>query len=344
LELAIVPREGVLNVHLTGTDFFEPISNPLLDASRELWDQELVSETRDVYRGEYLAVSLLQEAEAGAKGRSVTELESAAREGKLPDVVRLLAAERIDEGYERGVHDHDAALILEKILSLLKVAGGLRYSPRARAAGWLFWQGLAPDRKNLIERRAQSAGRLRERLKDGSAEQELSRELTRGVVEALKGLGLESEASVARFAARYLVSEISQERAKFTESAAANELKREFLAHLEETGAARGFEEDLRVLSAHPPERLRVALSYVDAFVRSSGKGAEYRLELAARAVCDGDLEFQVSSAGVEATVPDLLGSHSRVVSRWLGLRLFEVSAGSKVEASMTMDVAGAVY
>jgi hypothetical protein len=325
LELAIVPREGVLNVHLTGTDFFEPISNPLLDASRELWDQELVSETRDVYRAEYLAVSLLQEAEAGAKDRSVTDLEHAAREEKLHEVVRLLAAERIDEGYERGVHDHDATSILATILSLLKVAGGLRYSPRARAAGWLFWQGLAPDRKNLIERRAQSAGRLRERLKDGSAEHELSRELTHGVAEALKGLGLESEKHVARFAARYLVSEISQERAKFTESAAASELRREFLAHLEETGTARGFEEDLRVLAAHPPERLRVALSYVDAFVRSAGKGAEYRLELAARAVGDGDLEFQVSSAVVNAVVPHLLGSHSRVVSRSLVVDLSEL-------------------
>ena len=61
----------------------------------------------------------------------------------------------------------------------------------------------------MIERRAQSAGRLRERLKDGSAEQELGRELTHGVAEALKVLGLESDAAVARFAARYLVSEIS---------------------------------------------------------------------------------------------------------------------------------------
>jgi len=178
LELTIVPREGVLNVHLTGTDFFEPISNPLLDASRELWDQELVSETRDVYRAEYLAVSLLQEAEAGANGHSMAELETAARDEKLLEIVRLAAAERIDEGYERGVHDFDAALVLEKLLSLLKVAGGLRFTPRARAAAWLFWQSLAPDRKNLIERRAQSAGRLRERLQDGSAEQELSRELT----------------------------------------------------------------------------------------------------------------------------------------------------------------------
>ncbi|HYP89265.1 MAG TPA: DNA repair ATPase, partial [Polyangiaceae bacterium] len=138
LELAIVPREGVLNVHLTGTDFFEPISNPLLDASRELWDQELVSETREVYRGEYLAVSLLLEAEAGAAGRSVAELEAAARSEALGELVRRLAGERIDEGYERGVHDHDATHILQKVLSLLKVAGALRHSPRARAAGWLF--------------------------------------------------------------------------------------------------------------------------------------------------------------------------------------------------------------
>jgi Tfp pilus assembly protein PilZ len=325
LELTIVPRDGVLNVHLTGSDFFEPISNPLLDAARELWDQELVSETRDVYRAEYLAVSVLLEAEAGAKGRTVSELENAVREGRLSELTRSLAAERIDEGYERGVHDHDAALILEKVLSMLKIAGGLRYSPRARAAAFLFWQGLAADRKNLIERRAQSAGRLRERLRDGSAEQQLARELTAAVAEHLQKLGLAQEVPVARFAARYLVNEISKERARFTESPAAAELRRELLSHLEETGAARGFEEDLRGLSAHPPDRLRVALSYVDAFTRNHGRGAEYRLELAARAVCDGDLEFQVSDAVVEATVQGLLGSHPRVAARSLSVTLFEL-------------------
>jgi hypothetical protein len=325
LELTIVPREGVLNVHLTGTDFFEPISNPLLEASRELWDQELVSETREVYRAEYLAVSLLLEAEAGAPGRTLPELESALREGKLLDLVRHVAAERIDEGYERGVHDSDAALILEKVLSLLKLAGGLRYSPRARAAAFLFWQGLPADRKNLIERRAQSAGRLRERLKDGSAEHELARELGAPIAEALKQLGLEREAPIARFSARYLVSEISKESARFTLSPAAAELRKDLLLHLEQTGAARGFEEDLRVLSAHPAERLRVALSYVDAFTRSAGRGAEYRLELAARAVADQDLDFQVSDAIAEATVHELLGSHPRVTSRSLSISLFEL-------------------
>ncbi|MFZ5890577.1 MAG: DNA repair ATPase [Myxococcota bacterium] len=325
LELSIVPREGTLNLHLTGTDFFEPISNPLLDAARELWDQELVSETREVYRAEYLAISLLLEAEAGTHGRSLTQLEVASLSNDPIELVRQAAAERIDEGYERGVHDHDAALILEKVVTLLKTAGALRYSPRARALGWLYWQSLPADRRNLIERRAQSAGRLRERLNDASAQHELARELVHGLAEAAKALGIESEAPVARFAARYIVSERSQSHGKFTESKTAAELRREFMLHLEETGAARGFEEDLRVLSAHPLERLRTALSYVDAFLRASGRNLDARLELAARAVCDDDLEFEVSEANVHATATNLLGAHPRIVSRSLELWLPEL-------------------
>jgi hypothetical protein len=325
LELSIVPRDGVLNVHLTGTDFFEPISNPGLEASRVLWDQDLVSETKDVYRGEFLAVSLLLEAEQGTSGRTLPDLERAQREDKLEEFVRVIAAERIDEGYERSVHDHDAARILSQLLVILKTSGALRFSPNARAAAWLFWQGLTPDRKSLLERRAQSAGRLRTRLGSSSAEQQLSRELAQGVSESLKALGLESEATHARFATRYLVSEIAEERALFTEGAQGAELSREFAAYLEESGAARGFEEDLEVLSAHPPERLRVALSYVDAFLQHRGQGAEHRLELAARRLCAGELEFRVSDANTRVVVDDVLGSHPRVASRKLTFELSEL-------------------
>jgi uncharacterized phage infection (PIP) family protein YhgE len=55
-DLTTVVRDGVLSLHLTGTQFFEPLSDPDLVAARDLWDQELISENRDVYRGEYLAI------------------------------------------------------------------------------------------------------------------------------------------------------------------------------------------------------------------------------------------------------------------------------------------------
>ncbi len=325
LELSIVPRGGVLCSHLTGTDFYEPVSDPRLDAAKDLWERELPSESSEIYRGEYLAVSLLLEAEAGAEGRTLAELSRAAREGTLSEVVRAQAAARLDEGYERGVHDADATAILEKLLGLVANAGALRFSPRARAAGWLYWQGLEPDRKNLVERRAESACRLRERLGDGSAEQDLAQELTKEISERLGALGLAAEAGRARFAARYLVHEVGSASRRLTESEAASTLRAAFWRHLEETSAARGFEEDLRVLSAHPAERLRVALSYVDAFLRHAKAGADVRLELAARLVTDEGAEFSVSDAVTHVKVSGLLGQHVRMSSRELEVELSEV-------------------
>jgi MoxR-like ATPase len=110
IELTIVPRDGKPHLHVTGTSFFEPIEDAL-----PLSDQELVSETADVYRAEYLAYTALHEN------------------------IRDAAASRYDEGYERGVHDHDATLIAEKVRGMLSTAGLLRYTPSARAAAALFW-------------------------------------------------------------------------------------------------------------------------------------------------------------------------------------------------------------
>ncbi|HVJ90237.1 MAG TPA: DNA repair ATPase, partial [Labilithrix sp.] len=54
LELVLVPRDGVMTMHITGTDFFEAIEDPALEAARDLWDQSLPSESPLVYRGEFL--------------------------------------------------------------------------------------------------------------------------------------------------------------------------------------------------------------------------------------------------------------------------------------------------
>jgi MoxR-like ATPase len=110
VELTIVPREGIPHFHITGTSFFERIEEELAFP-----DQELVSETADVYRAEYLAFTALHED------------------------IRAAAATRYDEGYERGVHDADAVLIAEKVSGMMSTAGLLRYTPNARAAAALFW-------------------------------------------------------------------------------------------------------------------------------------------------------------------------------------------------------------
>src|SRR5690606_24820093 len=80
LELTIVPRGEGLVFHLTGSDFYQPIAEPELDAARDLWDQPLISETPDVYRGEYRAACIFFDAEREGE-KALEELHAAMRDG-----------------------------------------------------------------------------------------------------------------------------------------------------------------------------------------------------------------------------------------------------------------------
>ncbi|MEO8900143.1 MAG: DNA repair ATPase [Polyangiaceae bacterium] len=326
LELTIVAREGGLFSHLTGTDFYEPLADEGLEQGREFWEQPLVSENADVYRAEYLAVSMLLDAEAGRGGSSVVALEVALREGRLVELVRAYAAERLDEGYEPGVHDADGAAILGKVLALQKSAGLLRYSPDARALGWLYWQFLPEDERDLLARRAESIGRLRASFGDQSAGLALAREFEGPIAKYAEGVGL-GRAVPAAFAARYLVEELGVTRPTFTVSARAEQLRVEFQRHLDEAAARRGFEEDLSLLEAHGPERLGIALAYLDAFLKQHPNPslARHRLEVAARLLVLGGASFEVLSDPTEATVTGLLGTHPKLKNRELSLAFDEL-------------------
>jgi hypothetical protein len=140
LDLTIIPRNGELNIHLTGTDFFEPIINKDLVELRSYWDMSLESETPNVYRAEYLAALIIHSAELEEGGLSQTILHEALNtEHQLEDIVRDFANPRYKEGYEKGIHDHDASLILKKVLPAIKQAELLKFDPLSRALAQVFW-------------------------------------------------------------------------------------------------------------------------------------------------------------------------------------------------------------
>ena len=80
LDVTLLARGDQMAIHLGGTDFFEPIDDPEFDKTREYWNQQIVSETEQVYRGEYLAATVLAAAEAGEKGLDLARLYAAERE------------------------------------------------------------------------------------------------------------------------------------------------------------------------------------------------------------------------------------------------------------------------
>ncbi|MBF3273847.1 DNA repair protein, partial [Pseudomonas aeruginosa] len=76
LDLTLMPRGDALYLHLTGTDFLEPLQDPRLDELREFWQVNLESESETLYRAEYLAGEVLAAADAGRDGFSLERLQA----------------------------------------------------------------------------------------------------------------------------------------------------------------------------------------------------------------------------------------------------------------------------
>lgn len=160
LDLTLMPRGETLNLHLTGTDYMEPLTLPELQALRPFWDVSLESESPQLSRAEYLALQMLEAARGAGTGawagqggqEAAKEAATLSRDqlmallpkpDELLQAVRAFAAPRYREGYERGIHDHDAALILQALLPLQEKAGVLAHDARARALAVLLWSELA---------------------------------------------------------------------------------------------------------------------------------------------------------------------------------------------------------
>ncbi len=151
LELTLVPRDGAMYLHLTGTQYYEKIDDPRFEAGRALWDQKLVSETDAVYRGEYLASSMMRD--LGSRRASRAASCSRPFEGTRPTATtRATSAASTTPTRPRSWTSCWRRCATAR-------AASLRPEPRAWAC--LFWAYLDDaDRKALWQRRARSLGRL----------------------------------------------------------------------------------------------------------------------------------------------------------------------------------------
>ncbi len=322
LELMIVPYEEGLAVHLTGTDFYEAINEPALEEARRLWAQDLPSESDAVYRGEYLAASILADHDPAV-------LADAARGGGLEALVRDIAQQRYDEGYERGVHDADAAKILAKLLAMRDGAGLLAYPAAPRVLAALYWAATIPtefDARKRWQRTAQSLARLAGVLGDRGARKQLAAEIT-GSIAAFAAR--EKLAGDAETAAAYLVHELGGSEPRFTTSSLAVAIVEALNAELELRQARTSFEEDLAALAGSPGEVFALARAWVTGILAqkpqlaSSGTVADE----AAGILATGGLSRATSNALIETEVIGLLGRHPRIINGALSLRLDELPA-----------------
>ncbi len=317
LELMIVPHEDALAVHLTGTDFYEPIREPALEAARRLWGQDLPSESETVYRGEYLAASILSDHDPVA-------LAEAVRAGTLEALVRDVAQQRYDEGYERGVHDADAAKILEKLLAMRDGAGLLAYPAAPRVLATLYWAaGESTDARKRWQRSAQSLARLAGVLGDRGARKQLAAEITGSIAAFATREKLAGDAEVA---AAYLVHELGAAEPRFVTSGTAVAIVEALHAELDARQARTSFDEDLAALASSPGEAFALARAWVAGILAKKPELAS-GAEEAAGILATAGLSRETSSAVIDTEVTGLLGRHPRIVNGTLALRLDELTA-----------------
>ncbi|MET9912050.1 DNA repair ATPase [Streptomyces sp. NPDC006476] len=296
--LTLVPdgTDG-LALAITGTDYRAPVTDPDFAATRPYWDRPLPSESPEVYRAEHLAARLLHE--HGATALTGTD---------LAPLVRRAAEESYDEGYERGVHDHDATAILTTLLRLHASAGLLRHQPAARAAAQLFWaHGTTPESRADWTRRARSLSRAQE---------------TFGPTPATAAFHTEWTAAVGdEAAARYLFEELTTGPEGFVISATT----REFLDKFRRSAGTSAYDDDLTAL-ADLTARRQLVEAWLSSYATAGGHAdlpAGDLAEAVAAELCP-DLPRYESDAPVRETVTGLLGTHPRVTAGTLALRVDE--------------------
>ncbi len=354
LDLTLIARDGRLDLHLTGTGFFEPIDAAEFEGARGFWDQNLVSEDNSVYRGEFLAAELLAAAEEERDGLSLAILrEAALDEESMLQLVRKRAAERYEEGYERGVHDADAAKILCELTLLYFTSGLLRFAPLPRAMAALFWAGCGSqgpsheslaggDRASLEDqfdprgawiRRARSLARLRNSYSRSPAISSFTDELSKEIAQFTQQRGiLTLDPEDARMAGAYLFEEIARSPIRFSVSSEAKSLADSFRAALRSTGAEREFDDDLRALESDLKNRWQLAVAWLQGFLRqdSHPEAAQkvHAIEEAAVLMLTQDVgPRRFADSESAAAVEGLLGQHPRIEGGSLRLRLDEFLA-----------------
>ncbi|MBJ3812683.1 DNA repair ATPase [Streptomyces flavofungini] len=295
LDLTLVPYDDSMAFALTGTDYRAPVTDASFAELRPYWGQLLPSENADVYRAEHLAARLLDE--HGAHHLVAAD--------DLPGLVRAAAEAAYDEGYERGVHDHDATRILTALLRLHDTAGLLRHTPEARATAQLFWTfGTDSEERALWTRRAVSLARARD---------------TFGLAPAIEEFRAELATRIGAPASAYLFEELTTGPTGFVTAATA----RTFLDKFHRAVDSSAYRDDLAGV-IDPALRRQLVEAWLSACAAATGEGGDDLAEAVAVELCPG-LDRYDCAAPVAETVTGLLGTHPLIDGGRLTVRIDEL-------------------
>ncbi|MCG7561247.1 DNA repair ATPase [Pseudoalteromonas sp. McH1-42] len=337
LDLTLLPRDDELMLHLTGTEYFDVIPDPQarsqLAEAADYWTQTLPSERPEIYRGEFLAAQILRAAQRGESDLSMEQLLRALQEESLLSVVQTFAEPRYQEGYEKGIHDFDAAQILTLLLKQKNELGLLIYPASCRVMAQLFVSTLDVAQLQPLQQQATQAQLMATTLNDPRFNQLLIGELS----ELISSFGVQLgdyTASLAQYSAplsaEYLIQVLACSKGlpQFELQSGARKLAEQF----QSMAKAKGFWQTLQATFAELStlsDKCRLASGWLSAYGEQHGASREDQIE-AANYLLLADhkgLSYQVNDVQAQTQVSGLMGQHSRIEEQTLALDYAEFLA-----------------
>lgn len=325
LDLTLVHREGEPFLHLTGTRYFEAVTEEAFLATRASWDQELPSENGDVYRAEFLAHRLF-ETLAASPGAVVSVGATGTASSAGPTMESVLAmrgeerlgwvqeamAQRLQEGYIKGVHDHDAALILEALLQTHAALRLARFSPETRACAAVYWHRFCPaDVRAHWLVRLRAFGERNRVFPGDPVQRDYCRALSGLIGGFARETGCYAE-TLAEAAGEYLFLELTGSD-RFVSSREADEMVAAFRQHLVTKGSDAVFARCRTDLAEHPVGDLELVRDWVRGYLLERGASASFGEEAVAILFCGAALARTVVDAVASRVLEPMKGSHGQV-------------------------------
>ena len=329
LDLTIVNRDGEMNLHLTGTKYFDEIIDEAFLATREVWEQEVISENDAVYRGEYLAQQLLDWLIIGEE-KTGEDFVKASPDERL-EIVRRFMGPRYAEAYTKGIHDHDGRAIVEKLVTIHSALGLGRFQPSARACAYVYWHRFCPEgTRSLWAAKLRSFG-AKNRLFPGVEVNDSYIGQLRDLLDAFVAEKKLFSESVVEEAGEYLFHQLCQGDG-FVVSKEAADLHAAFTEALLEKHVQEDFDLARKEVAEYPASEFDLVRDWLRGFLKSRNGGYTNALdETAAVLFCDSfDPRFVITEA-TEVQIPKLMGAHPLITDE--GYRLNYLNFRSRMAA-----------
>ena len=304
-----------MKLYITGTDFQQIVDDKALLASQEFWGQSLLSETKAVYRSEYLAWSLFQDVDSGIHPTisMATLLAASKNEAELLQLVQDYAQPRYQEGYEKGIHDTDATKILATFLTLQQQAGLLRFSPSVRALALLFWLAQDTQQQQQWLERCRNAMSLNQLFASMDAVLQTSASLHHHMQAFVHAENLTVQDSQIAQSARYLTEALAAEKTEFLVTKEAQALVSGLLKFLQHKHMENQLVQLLNSDKHRLSERMATAEAWLNAYCQHKADLSEHTRfipEATALLFVAKKLKTNVVSTTLVQPIEHLMGEH----------------------------------